>query len=154
MYPRAGTRRRGVVLGGVSVCAMVVLVGCGGGPGGSANGGESSGPVSESVAAQSASQASDSPEGRWSGTWQSNGDESDAALSIVTADPFLATIDVPGQCGATWKEKSREGSRIVVTAQVTYGGCTDGDWSVEIGDGSVAATDIADPGTRATFDRR
>lgn len=92
--------------------------------------------------------------GAWSGTWQSVGETKTAQLGVVSDKPFLATIDIPGRCGATWKEKSRTSSRVIVTATVTYGDCSDNEWSLAITSTSITATDTADPETTAAFTRK
>lgn len=77
--------------------------------------------------------------GSWTGTWTADGTSADAHLGVVTDTPFLATVDLPGRCGATWTEKSRQASTVVVTSTVTYGNCPAGDWTLTVGDTSITA---------------
>ncbi|MFT4125684.1 MAG: hypothetical protein QM662_05585 [Gordonia sp. (in: high G+C Gram-positive bacteria)] len=91
--------------------------------------------------------------GIWRGNWESVGDNLDAVLNIVGENPFVATIDIPGRCGATWDQQSRDGETVTVTAKVTYGQCSDSEWKVVLGAHSITATDTADPTTRAHFTR-
>lgn len=109
--------------------------------------------TSASGASPSAAPTSSALVGSWSGTWQSVGMTKDARLGVVSDKPFLATIDVPGSCGATWKENSRTGSTVKVTATVTYGTCADNEWDLTITDQSITALDPNDPQTRAQFRR-
>ncbi|QTI68377.1 hypothetical protein [Gordonia polyisoprenivorans] len=91
--------------------------------------------------------------GAWTGTWTSVGETKSAQLGVVTDKPFLATIDIPGRCGATWKETSRDATHVVVTATVTYGQCSDNEWQLTVSDQSISAVDTSDPETRAQFRR-
>lgn len=148
MQRRTGSRARRATLATAAICAVVALSGCGGDdPVDTAA--VTSPPHSESAVAQAASSVA----GRWVGTWRSGGDQRTATVNVVTADPLLATVDVSGQCSATWKEKSRDAARVLVGAQVTYGGCAENDWQIEIGDDSIEATDTTDPGTTMSFRR-
>ncbi|MGV9672705.1 MULTISPECIES: hypothetical protein [unclassified Gordonia (in: high G+C Gram-positive bacteria)] len=84
--------------------------------------------------------ASSALSGSWTGTWKAGGRSSEAHLGVVSDNPFLATVDVAGSCGATWKETSREGSTVTATSTVTYGNCPAGDWTITITDTSITAT--------------
>ncbi|GAA1481435.1 hypothetical protein GCM10009624_18750 [Gordonia sinesedis] len=148
MQRRTGSRARRVTLAAAALGAVVTLSACGGDD--PVDAAAVSSPVpSESIAAQAPSSAV----GRWVGTWRSGGEQRTATINVVAADPLLATIDVSGGCSATWKEKSRDAARVLVGVQVTFGGCADNEWQVEIGDDSITATDTADPGTTVSFRR-
>ncbi|GAC68194.1 hypothetical protein GS4_14_00230 [Gordonia soli NBRC 108243] len=91
---------------------------------------------------------------RWSGTWQSAGESLPATLTVITDRPMLATIDIPGRCGATWKESARRGGRPVVDATVTYGQCNDNQWLVSVNGSTLTAVDTANSGTTVRFTRQ
>ena len=100
-----------------------------------------------------AAPASSSLSGAWQGNWQLAGAKHNAQLGVITEDPFLATIDIPGKCGATWREKSRDGAAIIVTTTVTYGQCADNNWKVSITHNTITAVDMSDPTSVANFTR-
>lgn len=109
-----------------------VVAACGSDDGGSAVSSESS-----SVAVPESGALS----GQWRGDWRVDGKTSEAHLLVVGDDPFLATLDVQGACGATWTQKSRDGDTVTVDATVTYGQCTSQPWTLTVTDTAITATD-------------
>ncbi|WLP91914.1 hypothetical protein [Gordonia sp. NB41Y] len=134
---RTGTARRGhwarrgaMLLVAAGMAGAVAA--CGSSDDGSAAASESS-----SVAVP----ASGALSGQWRGDWQVDGKTTEAHLLVVGDDPFLATLDVQGACGATWTQKSRDGDTVTVDTTVTYGQCRSQPWTLTVGPTTITATD-------------
>jgi hypothetical protein len=89
----------------------------------------------------------------WTGTWHSGGAGGRATVHLVSADPIVGTIDIPGMCTADWKETQRISStNRLVHAHVTSGPCGDNTWNVTFQPTtSMTGVDNVHPGTTFSF---
>jgi hypothetical protein len=91
--------------------------------------------------------------GTWNGYWSGGAMAGNATLSVSSAEPMRATIDIPGQCGAEWTESGRSGSTVTVFARVTYGPCVNNTWTLSLTRTSISGFDPYHPGTNVFFRR-
>lgn len=69
----------------------------------------------------------------WNGSWHSGGAGGPATIHLVSADPIVGTINIPGMCAASWNETQRiSPTNRLVRAHVTSGRCGDNTWNVTI----------------------
>jgi hypothetical protein len=67
----------------------------------------------------------------WNGSWHSGGAGGPATVHLVSADPIVGTINIPGACAANWNETQRiSPTNRLVHAHVTSGPCGDNTWNV------------------------
>lgn len=109
------------------------------------------------AASPSSSAASPGPSSgfaaNWAGTWQSDGAGGPATVHLVSVDPIVGSITVPGWCTADWQETQRiSASSRLVHAHVTSGSCGDNTWAVTIQPNtSLTGVDHQHPGTTFSF---
>jgi hypothetical protein len=89
----------------------------------------------------------------WNGSWHSGGAGGPATVHLVSADPIVGTINIPGQCAANWNETQRiSPTNRLVRAHVTSGQCGDNTWNVTIQPmSSLTGVDNVHPGTTFSF---
>jgi hypothetical protein len=89
----------------------------------------------------------------WNGSWHSGGAGGPATVHLVSADPIVGTINIPGQCAASWTETQRiSATNRLVHAHVTSGPCGDNTWNVTFQPtSSLTGIDNVNPGTTFSF---
>lgn len=67
-----------------------------------------------------------------------------AKLVLSTTDPLGGGLDVA--CSEQWIQAARKSdTERIVDAHISWGGCTDHQWDVQVSPNAVTATDVSDP---------
>jgi hypothetical protein len=76
-----------------------------------------------------------------------------ATVHLISADPIVGTISIPGQCAANWNETHRiSATNRLVSAHVASGPCGDNTWNVTIQPtSSLTGADNVHAGTTFSF---
>jgi len=105
-----------------------------------------------SIALASEASADPSFAADWTGSWHSGGAGGQATVHLVSTDPIVGTITIPGMCTADWHETQRiSPTTRLVGAHVTSGPCGDNTWNVTFSPTSLTGVDNAHPGTAFSF---